>query len=128
MPRRDDDGDLDAAIARIYALESELARLATENAEAQVELEELRESRYGRRTTTTTGDLSGIPSLYEHNRRLPPLGGGVPAAVVCPACLTQGDRLLMMELPGEPMIQASLGVVMICSRCGLLGVLRRAPA
>ena len=82
--------DLEAAHARIQALEAELDEARRARLEALGE----RERRLDEALRAREGAL---PTLCDHNRSIPPRPTGMPADVSCPLCLLfYGERIEMM--------------------------------
>lgn len=132
MPHRD---ALAAALARIAALEAELARLGgapdqevaalrAEHARLTAEAAELR----SKLAAIEHGLASGrpdMPTVYDHNRARPPLRSDSARAlgVLCPVCVQYGDSIEMCE--GAGFHVGDVLAPALCPRCGFSAFIRK---
>jgi len=70
---------------------------------------------------------AALPTLESHNRGAPPLDGGQPAGVRCPACAAAGEPVEMrVGLVASEFMDTYVAVA--CPRCLLSGHRRCSPA
>jgi hypothetical protein len=130
--------DLDAATARIDALELELAarggaderieelrrrnrQLEDELGRKQRELDTLAEKIYGPSTAPKLTEMSSLPA---HNRRRASRLSGSAVNALCPSCLASGDRVQMVR-PVPPMLAETKELTpVLCPMCATFGMLR----
>ena len=143
--------DLDAAHARIEALEAQLAEVGIEVGDSaawmertnQIHREVVRlrknadelKAAFAQVTTSLRAATSDMPTLVEHNRRVIPIAdamSGQPARVRCPMCLVLAGDSVEMRLDNEVQLSLCIGGSMSsgnsmgsvrCPRCNYLGVL-----
>lgn len=140
--------DLEAAHARIEALEGQLASVGVEagdthellarSAELERRITEMQtqvrdvSAGYKRLTDSLRASGSELPTLNEYNRSTPPgelAGSGKPAGVRCPMCLLLFGESVQMRIGGALRVvlwqQGQVGATeqsVRCPRCDHLGV------
>jgi len=140
--------DLEAAMARVAALESELGRAQSDDKNTRLthlraELEsakeregklkaELTNSRRRlealereRRGENGNASFHSMPSLFEFNRNQTPLGGR-NASVLCPFCLETGQQVEMKRerSPLHQDLEQDQVQQVYCPRCAYVGWMR----
>jgi len=130
--------DLTAAMARIHALQDQLAsegtvdeqvaelrarnlQLEREIARLKREVEDLSERLYGR---VARAEVARMRSLPDHNRQWASRLNGLCAAVVCPSCLATGERVEMVRPDVAAFPETDDLKAVICPACAMLGLLR----
>jgi DNA repair exonuclease SbcCD ATPase subunit len=131
--------DLEAAHARIEALQEELATHGTDEDRAKIleEVKQLRQILEERRATikelrNERDQLqkridklqagASLPSVWEHNREFEPLTG-IPANVACPICRAAGREVTMIDETKHGFSTKELRPV-TCPRCAFTASLR----
>lgn len=118
--------ELEAAHARIAALEAELTTLREERVQM---IDRLRQARSGNAPMIVPQPTAGtLPALWDHNRRFASVAAGKVTNVVCPNCRAAGDEIQMVrELgAGSAIAQESAYELeeVTCPRCLFTGWLR----
>lgn len=131
--------DLEAAMARIAALEEELAvaggkddqraqlverakELEEALATARFEISQLSEKLYGR---PTPDERAGMRPLAVSNRSRPTRIEGEPMGVLCPACIALGERVEMVRPKATGLADlAGVAIAVVCPACATLGLRR----
>lgn len=132
--------DLDAATARIDALERELGarggtderieelrrrnqELEHELGRKQRELDTLAEKLYGPNTNTAP-KLTEMSSLPAYNRQRGSRLPGIAVRALCPSCLASGDRVQMVRLEPPMLAEPTALTAVLCPMCATFGMLR----